>query len=347
MRDNHTSDLFEGMAPEFILYRSGASSIADATGYINARKPVGITALDASEPVLKTVGKYASSGGQVFCDSGAFRAFRSGTPFNFSSILPVYESLILYTSTPSNLLLAGPDKVGNQDASISLLRTYRDAVIRFVDQGVGVVIPLQRGKLSLSESYETVSELLGRPFVVGLPSNAKAIPESEVLDFIKQVQPDRAHFLGCQSSALLHKAAFACPDCVISSDSTRLRSHVGQGRLLTVKHHEKTAELVIDGVRGAGQLAHCDETEMFGYLDPLIQDASPSAVRRLSDRAGLSLTTVKQAANEERVFDVINNATGGYGYYHIREWWISESRNFASPLGRAYAVEHLASVGLI
>tara|TARA_R110002167_G_scaffold204404_9_gene408537 strand:- start:16218 stop:17255 length:1038 start_codon:yes stop_codon:yes gene_type:complete len=342
------ADLFQDMThPSFRVYRSGASSRSDAVGYVNASKPIGINALDASEAVLRLLGGYASTGGEIFCDSGAFRNYVAGTELPYDDVLCVYRKLIGFTSRPDNLLVVAPDVVGDQASSFNMLAEYQAEMIEMMNLGVSIMVPFQSGSIPLSDYHRRVQLLLGRPFVVGLPSNAAAIPEYEVLTFLKSVQPAQVHFLGCKVTQLLHKAAFAAPGCKISSDSTRLRSHLGQGRALTIAHQEHAGELLLNSLQGRGEFAYHDETEMFGSLDDLIPMLGVGSLKRLADRIGISCSQLKSAAIENESWDRIDSVVGGYSSQLVSQWWVAEANAVTSPRGRSLAVEQLASEGVI
>ena len=65
-------DMVSNTVPDanIVTFKSGSSAKADILGYIDANDPIGVTAIDASAPVRKIIGNYASQGGKIFVDSG-------------------------------------------------------------------------------------------------------------------------------------------------------------------------------------------------------------------------------------------------------------------------------------
>lgn len=340
-------DLFESERPSFKVYRSGASSRADAAGYITAGLPIGVTATDSSQNVLSLLAEYASTGGEVFVDSGAFRLFKEGSAIDYGKVLQVYKHLITSTKHPENLLLVGPDIIGDQRSSIELLLRWRNEVCELIDSGAEVMIPLQRGERSLSECWRIVSRLLRRPFVVGLPSNAAAIPPVEVMEFISTVQPERVHFLGCQENQMLHQAQYLAPTCRITSDASMLRSKIGQGRLLTTEHQNRTSSMLESALRGSGEFMEFDETEMFGYLEQLVPELTGAELNRLAGKVAAGPSKVFEAAQNGSLWDLIDERTYGLGYSVVQRWWTEEARKLISPKAREDSVAHLARSGKI
>lgn len=343
--DPASTDLFADQRPAFTVYRSGASARADAAGYIRAGLPLGITATDASAPVRTMAARYASDGGRVFVDSGAFRLIRSGQTIDYRAVLEIYRELLRQTRQPGNLLLVGPDRVGDQIASLALLLRFREAVIDLIDAGATVMIPLQRGPLSLSNVYQHVQHLLQRPLVAGLPSNAAALTEAEIVTFMATAKPDQVHFLGCSENSLLHRAHHASPTTRITCDASRLRCHLGQGRRLTVAQHQHTDEILQAALAGSPDWRGYDATEVCADLDALLQELPDSACQRLADQGGVTRAQLMTAVANDQAFALLDQH--GYGFPVVQAWWQKEARRTLSSRGREIAVAQLASEGLI
>ena len=133
------SDLFD--ASHITTYSSGVSSPADLAGYVQVNAPVGVCVIDTSRPVRKMIGEYASDGGRIFCDSGAFRNFKarlkdSTVPLlDFDNVMEFYHDILKYSVNPSNLILVAPDRVGDQCASMVLLYEYHREITLLVRKG--------------------------------------------------------------------------------------------------------------------------------------------------------------------------------------------------------------------
>jgi hypothetical protein len=98
-----------------------------------------------------------------------------------------------------------PDVVGDQRASIALVERYRSWILEEIEQGQSIpIIPIQVGDLTLAQAFARIVEILGLDtFVIGLPSNERAITPDQLRDFIQEVRPKRIHFLGAASSKTL------------------------------------------------------------------------------------------------------------------------------------------------
>ena len=343
-----TPDLFESERINFNVYRSGASSKADAIGIVNAGVPLGITVMDSSSNVLDIAAEYASRGGNVFVDSGAFRLVRTGGTIDYAAVISRYRYLMERTQQPSNLLLVAPDVVGDQKQSIEMLSNWLVPVRQLIDSGAKVMVPLQKGAIQLEIYWRKVSASLDREFVVGLPSNAAAIPENEVISFLKAVRPAAVHFLGCRANSLLHKAQFASPSSSITSDAATIRCHLGEGRALTELHRSLREENMQSALRGENPLSGYDETELIGYLPQLITNdqLSPLGLEKLAGALEMSVLELVEAA-ETDFWGRIEAKAGGYAMHYISCWWAQETRSAVSPHSRSQAITQLASEAVI
>jgi hypothetical protein len=120
------------------------------------------------------------------------------------------DSGIEGSATPDNPdyprpLFVMPDVVGDQTVSIALVERYRSWILEEIDQNQSIpIIPIQVGDLTLARAYARIVEILGTDnWVVGIPSNEKAVTPGELRDFIRQSRPNRIHFLGAASSKTL------------------------------------------------------------------------------------------------------------------------------------------------
>jgi hypothetical protein len=120
------------------------------------------------------------------------------------------DSSIDGSATPDNPdyprpLFVMPDVVGDQRASIALVERHRSWILEEIEQGHSIpIIPIQVGDLALAQAFARVVEILGLDtFVIGLPSNEKAITPDQLRDFVQEVRPKRIHFLGAASAKTL------------------------------------------------------------------------------------------------------------------------------------------------
>ena len=127
-------------------------------------------------------------------------------------------------------LYVAPDIVGDQRGSIDLVQSHGNWIKNQLNRGREIIIPIQKGEQSLAEAYEEIAQILGRrDFVVGVPSNAKAVSDAEFAEFVAAAKPPKLHFLGTTDPAKIEPriqaiaAAGYEPDHV-SSDANMLRA---------------------------------------------------------------------------------------------------------------------------
>lgn len=335
------------------VFKSGSSAKADILGYMAAQSPIGLTAIDASKPVRRLVGEYASDGGLVFVDSGAYRNFRARekdptvAPINFDDVFDSYHDILDNCTTTASLILVAPDEVGDQEKSFQLLVDYCREIKLIARRGVKFMVPMQKGDLSLRDHYVRCGELLGIDFIVGLPSNAKAVSKAEVMEFVATARPAEVHFLGCAESSLVHEAQYRAPATKFSCDATLLRKHVGEGRLLTEMHRQKLGDLNChalhgENVSGFDHLAQYDESEL--HLYDIIPLLSKDRLQELSDFSGLSLNELSSAKDAEQIDMIIYDRGSYQGVSLFVSNWVSKR---ISPSVRTSCVSELAMSDII
>lgn len=162
---------------------------------------------------------------RIFVDSGAFGLFRRNMreqeryradvadmfraegaappklqDLDFEEIITRYEAIreAIFIANqveegyPAPVFVA-PDVIGDQAASLRLLKQHAGDLQGFREN---LIVPLQKGEKTLTQSYAEAREILGTDFIAGIPSNEKAITPAEFRAFIKEARPDRVHFLG-------------------------------------------------------------------------------------------------------------------------------------------------------
>jgi hypothetical protein len=186
-----------------------------------------------------------------------------------------------------------------------------DRIKGYINKGVDVIVPIQKGALDLSKAYDRVRELLGTDnFRVGVPSNQAAVSKEELGKFVEESKPSRIHLLGISEANrnfkplvdYLHSIA---PGLEISSDANRLRAGLGAGRKLTKEIEERVAQAqgeIIGRVEEGGGEAP-DYTESVydiyntpGYLSP---GEARQFAQRLSKDPQVQSEIVKAALAKE------------------------------------------------
>ena len=248
-----------------IYFASGANSAGEIMGLSRAGQPIGIAAPEVTgSSYARIKAREALEDARVyglplFVDSGAFSAFRRGVPLtatDWQKNLALYDQL---ADQYGNLLYAvAPDVLTDQQATLLLLEQYAPELSALIDRGVQVIVPLQQGKLSLSQMHALAQQAIGRGDVVwGIPSNAAVYEvgsSSEVVDWACTMRPQKIHLLGigpgrkALAETLLTLASCA-PNLEVSTDSNLLRQLRGR------KGRRKPMTKAEDDVRAA--LASC------------------------------------------------------------------------------------------
>ena len=266
----------------------------------------------------------------VFVDSGAFGAFRAGLksgrfePMDFEDVQVRYEKIedAIARANPAEKtdyprpLFVMPDVVGDQAASLDLIKAHK-SWIRAVVQGnlSQAVIPLHKGTLSLAQAYAQIVQMMGSDnFIVGIPSNAKAVTPQELIAFLREAKPRAIHILGAAADSRLLPRLQAVlssglTDLKVTADASPVRSAI----LQAVANGAKRGDAIADA--------------LFDQADPAVardkarsaEAASPAAA---SDKpAALEITSAYERAKADR-----------------REWEVTEQPGTEAEMTAARSV---------
>lgn len=152
-------------------------------------------------------------------------------------------------------MIVMPDIVGDQRGSLDLLREHQKQIQAEIRANVSrPVVPIQKGELTLAQAYQEAVDILGSDnFIVGIPSNEKAVTTAELRAFLDEVKPARIHFLGAASEKNLKPKLEAVVDAGydpehISADANILRSALyGQQQQGTTRGEAVTQTLIDKG----------------------------------------------------------------------------------------------------
>jgi len=342
-----------------LVYRSGANNISDMKGYINAGKALGVCALEVSANAKALLCEYVKAGGQCMVDSGAFRLFNARMrgkiceDLDFDKILTVYEEIVNQAGG-GDITIVAPDIVGDQEASFLLLVQFQDKIRRLAKLDAKVMVPLQRGALTINDYYEKVVNLLGKDFVWGIPSNAKSLSKTEILDFVSEFKPSAVHFLGCSENHIMHQAMTKSPNTRFSSDATRLRAQIGKNRLLTEMQNQLTDESLMVALHGSPLPnvdvgSEFDETEILGNLSQILGEYSDKELARFAIALNTTSMAIKQAIviGSDTLWDHLENTNYGYATHTVCSYFQEICRKHLSKLFRTHAVKTLAMMDVI
>ena len=250
-------------------YASGMSRPGDMQAAIDSDVGVGVTITELSRKAMNQLVAAVEAGKHVFVDSGAFSAFRKAeregrepVAADFEKIMEKYAEFVLkvIARIPDRrqrglVSLVAPDVVGNQAESLQLLSEYAETVKKWLEDGFEVIVPIQSGPMSPRSVYSKVVNILdGNDFVVGIPSNAKALSDTELRNLLSApIQPDRIHILGAVNSKRLDERMAVINDAYadseqpgVTSDANLLRSKMDALRGLTGAARQAAAMAILN-----------------------------------------------------------------------------------------------------
>lgn len=258
----------ENIKKNMIRFASGMSAISDLKTGTYARGgfknygvgfDVGLLSKNAIDSLAASVINLDT---QVFIDSGAFSNFRKSLKeqvagrtveaLDFDKIFEKYDLIIdaIDKANPEERtdyprpLMVMPDIIGDQKASLDLIEKYKDRIA--VDIGIQTftpIIPIPLGELSLSQAYNRILQILNSNtrgvevdptnFIVGIPSNAKAVSKEDLANFLRESKPPRIHFLGAAAdrniTPLIETVAQNSPETAVTADASKVRSAILNG----------------------------------------------------------------------------------------------------------------------
>ncbi len=250
------------------IFRSGLSRARDFEAFARAGVPVGVQIRETSEATIERIVEANAAGIRVFVDNGAFSAFQKGERVDAAEVFTRYRDLAGGLARLDTVSFVVPDVVGDQTATLALVAEHGRDIRALIEAGADVLVPLQKGALSLAECHARVVELLGtNAFRSALPSNEAAATPDEVPAFVREARPARIHLLGIARHArlwpLLESLYEVAPGLDVSTDANALRSLVGRdrplGRAIAARLDDESRAAVHDGDLAAGL---ADETEL-------------------------------------------------------------------------------------
>lgn len=221
---------------------SGASALADLRGLSRFSVPLGVSLAELSPAAEADLLRAACIPLQtVFIDSGAFSEveIRGGRPVVVAPIddatwrLRLAAALRIAEAYGARAMVVAPDRVGDQAETLARLRGYRPEIAAIARAGAAIVIPLQRGALSLATFDVAAGEAAGlTTFTRGITSNKDATPLVELEGYLAARRPGAVHLLGIgprspRLQSILDVFRRLSPATELSADSNMLAALVG------------------------------------------------------------------------------------------------------------------------
>lgn len=198
------AELESDKVPEHTQFHSGLSrSPAEVDAAIASGNGVGVSAFDSlSAPMRKKLVDHANSGGKVFVDSGAFSAFKKGKDIDWDKTLFSYHELLTSVSPEKrkNMTVVAPDIVGDHKRTMDLQADLFEKFTPIIELGGQVIVPVQKenggGEIwkHWADATNSFDEEQNDSFIVGVPFNAEAWSQDDVLDFMRSRDKDAKQY---------------------------------------------------------------------------------------------------------------------------------------------------------
>ncbi len=238
--------LFPGEANYFV---SGSNHAGEIRGLALSGSNVGVSACEVGPAAEAELALLAGGMTKVFVDSGAFGEVAFGptgpvvkariSDTEWAKRLALYERLA--TELGSQLYCVAPDMVAFQAETLARLARYAPEMKRLMALGVNLIVPVQKGALSMAEFATRAEAILGTDEVVwGIPSKKDATSIADLEAFAEylfmKAKPTRLHLLGLGPVSPRFMRAYNAvllnsPWTTVYSDSVRITALVGRGVL--------------------------------------------------------------------------------------------------------------------
>lgn len=269
-----TTYLFSDATPAYLdgslvtgdenYFVSGSNHVGEIRGLMMSGNNVGVAAPHVTQAVENELSLYAGGLSKVFVDSGAFSEVTFGangpvitspiTDSDWDDILALYARLADMGWRRHQLYLVAPDCVGFQDITLARLAKYADRIKALMASKVNIIVPVQKGALSMADFALKAIEILGTDNVVwGVPSKKDATTVADIAAFVTAIQPNRIHLLGLGTKSKRWPEAVrairaACGETIIFSDSVRITAMVGRSGKTPRKLTAATDKVQAEGV---------------------------------------------------------------------------------------------------
>lgn len=263
------------MPAESRYFASGSNRAPEVRGLVMSGMNVGVSAPEIGPSTEAELATLAGGPTQVFIDSGAFGEidFKNGPPkvkkliteVEWGKRLAKYKRLA--TVLGSQLYCVAPDMVAFQKETLERLTKYAPVMKELMELGANVIVPVQKGELSMAEFAERAAAILGTEEVIwGIPSKKDATSIEDVTEFATHLwlkaKPTRVHLLGLGPQGKRYMAVYNAvvlnsPWTTVFSDSVRIAAMAGNGtvrkdgtrkpRVLTAAQNAVVAEAAAQG----------------------------------------------------------------------------------------------------
>jgi 3'-phosphoadenosine 5'-phosphosulfate sulfotransferase (PAPS reductase)/FAD synthetase len=243
-------------------FASGTNHPGEIKGILLSGLNVGVTVSEIHRPSLDELMLYAGGPSKVFVDSGAFAEVGFGPTGIYTKKLITHEDWLRRLSVYQEIAqayrrkayLVAPDKIADQAETLARLQRYDSQVATAAAYGANIIIPVQKGQLSMADFWARAKELVVAPEeqkIAGIPSKKDATSLEDLLAFIREARPARIHLLGIgpkspRFTGMIEAILAVDPELSMTFDSVRITAMVGRKgmakpRVLTAAQDEMRA----------------------------------------------------------------------------------------------------------
>lgn len=235
-----TLDDLRGMGVTY--FASGSNAAGEILGLHDAGVDVGVAVPELNEDALYALCGLAGTGRQVFVDSGAFSEVKFGpkgpswphpiSDEEWGRRLGVYRRLA--EALGDQVYLVAPDRVADQQGTFVRQAEWAPVVRELHALGANILVPLQKGNLSLHEAQLVSERILELGDIIpAIPMKKDATSLEDLEEYLRAAKPRRVHLLGLgakgrkieEALEVVHRAS---PRTEVYCDSVLIRSMVGR-----------------------------------------------------------------------------------------------------------------------
>jgi len=277
---------------EISYFASGSNHEGEIAGLADCGMNVGVAVDRVNGASMAALKALAGTGTKVFVDSGAFSEIefpknappRVAKPITHSQWIERLETYVeLAAHLGSQLYVVAPDKVAFQSETLERMARYRHYMLACRVLGANVLVPHQKGELTMAQFGEAAAQALGfSDWLPAIPMKKDATTQAELVDYLETAQPHAVHLLGRGPQSpgweKLVRAVRTHSPSTIFCDSVLVASLVGRsnGRVMpaTGTKGPRVLTAAFDAVNSELEEGMWSSTGGHDYTDQIFLDAS-------------------------------------------------------------------------
>ena len=240
-------------------FASGSNHEGEIRGFHRLGINPGVAADRLNDRNVFELKQLAGTGRKVFVDSGAFGEIDFNVPKKGQKgpprpDLPIGAPFVVKPITDDEwqkrlgryhelaqvlggqMYAVAPDKVAHQSETLERLARYAPQVREIAKFGAHVMVPMQKGQLSMPDFAQVAAKRLGMKrdaLIWAIPMKKDATTLDELEDFVREAKPGRVHLLGVGPDSTAYPAIRAmfdrvAPGTALTLDSVKITAAVGR-----------------------------------------------------------------------------------------------------------------------